>query len=50
MSKKKCDYCGKYYEEKYEGTLDNGCPACPQCVADEEAKEERKAKEESNNE
>lgn len=45
MAKKKCGYCGEYYEEEYEGTLDNGCPACPQCVADEEA--ERKHKEES---
>ena len=39
MEKKKCDYCGEYYDEKYEGTLDNGCPACPKCVAEEEAEE-----------
>lgn len=45
MAKKKCGYCGEYYEEEYEGTLDNGCPACPQCVADEEAEEERKRNE-----
>ena len=45
FKQKKCGYCGEYYEEEYEGTLDNGCPACPQCVADEEA--ERKHKEES---
>ena len=42
MPKKKCDYCGKYYEDEYEGTLDNGCPACPQCVAYEEEKENNK--------
>lgn len=46
LAKKKCDYCGEYYEEEYEGTLDNGSPACPHCVADEEAEEERKRKEE----
>ena len=45
MARKKCDYCGEYYEEEYEGVLDNGCPACPQCVADEEAEEERKRNE-----
>ena len=39
MSTKKCDYCGEYYNEEDEGTLDNGCPACPNCVADEETKE-----------
>ena len=44
---KKCGYCGEYYEEGYEGRLDNGYPACPQCVADEEAETERKHKEES---
>lgn len=42
MAKIKCGYCGKYYDEGYTGTLDNGSPACPECVADEEAEEERK--------
>ena len=36
MAKKKCAYCGEYYDEEYEGTLDNGSPACPECVANEE--------------
>lgn len=36
MGKNKCDYCGEYYNETYGGTLDNGSPACPECVADEE--------------
>lgn len=45
MAKKVCGYCGEPYDEEYEGTLDNGSPACPQCVADEEAEEERKRKE-----
>ena len=36
MGKKKCGYCGEDYDEEYEGTLDNGCPACPHCVAAEE--------------
>lgn len=44
MAKIKCGYCGKYYDEGYTGTLDNGSPACPECVADEEAEEERKRK------
>ena len=38
---KKCVFCGEYYDDTYEGTLDNGSPACPDCVE----KEERKAKE-----
>lgn len=42
MTQKKCDYCGEYYDEKYEGTRENGCPACPQCVAEEEAEEEER--------
>ena len=37
MEKVKCDYCGQYYEGAYQSVLDNGCPACPQCVAQEEA-------------
>ena len=35
MAQKKCEYCGEYYDEKYEGTLDNGSPACPNCVENE---------------
>ena len=44
MGKKKCGYCGEDYDEEYEGTLDNGCPACPHCVAAEEAAEEEERK------
>ena len=39
-------YCGKEYDESYGGALENGSPACPECVADEEAEEERKRRKE----
>lgn len=45
MAKKKCGYCGEYYDEEYEQTLDNGSPACPRCVADEDAEKERRRQE-----
>ena len=44
MGKIKCGYCGEYYDEEYAGTLDNGCPACPKCVEDEEEKEKNNEK------
>lgn len=36
MGKVKCEYCGEYYEGEFQSVLDNGCPACPACVAQEE--------------
>ena len=42
MVRIRCGYCGKYYDDGYTWALDNGSPACPECVADEEAEEERK--------
>lgn len=45
MATLRCGYCGRYYDDGYTGALDNGSPACPECVADEEAEEERKRKE-----
>ena len=44
---KKCDFCGEYYDDAYEGTLDNGSPACPDCVEreGERAKEKQEGKE-----
>ena len=39
MAMIRCGYCGKYYDDGYTGALDNGCPACPECVAYEEAAE-----------
>lgn len=42
MAKIRCGYCGKEYDESYGGALENGSPACPECVADEEAEEKRK--------
>jgi hypothetical protein len=36
MATKKCDYCGKEYDESFFGTLDNGSEACFNCIKDEE--------------
>ena len=46
MAKIRCGYCGKEYDESYGCALENGSPACPECVADEEAEEERKRRKE----
>ena len=40
MAKIKCGYCGEEFEEEYFSALENGSPACPKCVAKEEAKKE----------
>lgn len=45
MASIRCGYCGRYCDDGDTGVLDNGSPACPECVADEEAEEERKRKE-----
>ena len=42
MEKEKCDYCGKEYNKDIMTTLDNGSPACPNCVKTEEKEEEEK--------
>lgn len=42
MEKRKCGYCGRYYDVQDEMTLENGSPACPQCVADEEKREKER--------
>ena len=44
MTTIRCGYCGRYYDDGYTGALDNGSPACPKCVEDEEAEEERKGR------
>ena len=44
MAIKKCDYCGKEYDESFFGTLDNGSDACINCIDDEE-KRMKKAEE-----
>ena len=45
MEKERCDYCGQEYDKDIMKTLGNGCPACPNCV-----KEEEKRKGEKNHE
>ena len=42
MAKIRCGYCGKEYDEDYGGSLENGSPACPDCVAEEDAAEKQK--------
>ena len=45
MSKQKCNYCGKEIETIYMSTLENGSPACPECVdAEEKRKQDKKVK------
>ena len=46
MATIRCGYCGRYYGDGYAGALDNGSPACPECVAYEEATEKEKAEKE----
>ena len=36
MGKVKCDYCGEYFDEAFMAALDNGSPACPKCVSNED--------------
>ena len=38
MEKVKCDYCGQEFDQEIMTTLDNGCPACPNCAKEEEKK------------
>ena len=42
MEKKKCDYCGREYDKDLMQTLDNACPAYPNCAKEEEKKEKEK--------
>ena len=37
MEKVRCCYCGRYYDDMYEGHLDNGSNCCPQCEKEEVA-------------
>lgn len=36
METRKCDYCGKEYDQSLFGTLDNGSEACFNCIKDDE--------------
>ena len=44
----RCPYCGRIIEGYLTETLDNGNPACSECIAKEEAA--RKEKEDKKNE
>lgn len=41
MAKIKCEYCGEYYDEEIFQSLENGSPACPKCVAEEDEKQKK---------
>lgn len=52
MGLKKCDYCGKEYDESLFSALDNGSEACFKCVEEEDdaiSKREEKNKEKKEN-
>ena len=52
MELKKCDYCGKEYDEDFFGALDNGSEACIKCVEEEDesiSKREKERKEKKEN-
>lgn len=40
MEKVRYCYCGRYYDDMYEGHLDNGSNCCPQCEKEEKHKTE----------
>lgn len=50
MAKIRCGYCGKEYDETWCTALDNGSPACPECVAKEEENKKTNEKEGNDNE
>ncbi len=50
MAKIRCGYCGKEYDETWCTALDNGSPACPDCVAKEEENKKTNEKEGNDNE
>ena len=47
MHKEKCNYCGKEIDADCMSALENGSPACPDCVAEEEKKNQYKTQKEN---
>ena len=47
MAVKKCDYCGKEYDDFFFGTLDNGSESCRNCIKDEEERMNEKREEQT---
>jgi len=45
MGTMECPSCGERFDDEYVCFLDNGNPACPHCVAEEQKKKEREDKE-----
>lgn len=45
MAKMECPICGEKFDEEFVEYLDNGNPACPQCVDEERKRDENKRKE-----
>lgn len=43
----KCPFCGKVVEGFLTRCLDNGSPACDDCIANEEAQKKREAEKDS---
>lgn len=39
MSKNTCPICGEFFDDEHADYLDNGSPACSQCVENERKKE-----------
>ena len=44
MEKMECPICGEKFDEEFVDFLDNGNPACPQCVEEERKQNENKQK------
>ena len=42
MNKQRCDYCGREVDADTMSALENGSPACIECVTEEERKKEEK--------
>ena len=45
MAKMECPICGEKFDEEYVEYLDNGNPACPRCVLDEDTKQAKNSSE-----
>ena len=44
MAKMECPICGQKFNEEFVDFLENGNPACPNCVSEERIKEDEEKK------